>query len=313
MLAEARDQRVIINALLETNRGCPFKCTFCDWGSLTYNKIKKVPTDIVEQEISWIANNKIKFVDVSDANYGIFKDRDFNLLREMIKMKTLTGFPESYSFNWQKNSTSETLSMVDFLTKNNSARGFTLSVQSMSDDVLTHIKRNNLEISNFKSLLAQCNANNIQTYTELILGLPNETKASWKEGVNALLEAGQHNNIEVWFCQLLENAELNSPTSKKTYDIKSAKIVNYISGESSTDLLEGISVIKSTSTLSFEDLVDSYMYSWMITNFHSFGWTQIISRWLRSNDNISFDEFYNNFHEFVKQDVRRDCFDHANA
>ena len=28
-------------ATLETNKGCPYKCTFCDWGSLTYSKVKK--------------------------------------------------------------------------------------------------------------------------------------------------------------------------------------------------------------------------------------------------------------------------------
>ena len=26
----------------ETNRGCPYQCTFCDWGSATFTKIRKV-------------------------------------------------------------------------------------------------------------------------------------------------------------------------------------------------------------------------------------------------------------------------------
>ena len=38
---------------LETNRGCPYQCTFCDWGSLTYNKIKKFDIDRVFAEIEW--------------------------------------------------------------------------------------------------------------------------------------------------------------------------------------------------------------------------------------------------------------------
>ena len=33
----------VFNITLETNRGCPFQCTFCDWGSLTYAKIRKFP------------------------------------------------------------------------------------------------------------------------------------------------------------------------------------------------------------------------------------------------------------------------------
>ena len=32
----ANNPEYVFNATLETNRGCPFACTFCDWGSLTY-------------------------------------------------------------------------------------------------------------------------------------------------------------------------------------------------------------------------------------------------------------------------------------
>lgn len=95
--------------------------------------------------------------------------------------------------------------MVEYLTNNNSARGFTLSVQSMSDEVLTNIKRKNMEVSNFQNIMQQCNVKNIQTYTELILGLPGETYNSWITGIDKLLTVGQHNNIEVWLCQMLVN------------------------------------------------------------------------------------------------------------
>jgi radical SAM superfamily enzyme YgiQ (UPF0313 family) len=37
----ADNPNVTWNATLETNRGCPYQCTFCDWGSLTYNKVKQ--------------------------------------------------------------------------------------------------------------------------------------------------------------------------------------------------------------------------------------------------------------------------------
>ncbi len=287
---------------LETNRGCPYACTFCDWGSLTFNKVKMFDSEMVKKEIEWISKNSIRFVDVSDANFGIMKDRDFDILRHMIEQKQKYGFPETYSFNWQKNSSDKTLEMVEYLTMNNSSRGFTLSAQSMSDDVLTNIKRRNLEINNFKSILKKCNINNIQTYTELILGLPGETKSSWKSGTIKLLESGQHNNIEVWFCQMLENAELNGEHSLAEYGIVSAPIYNYISGQFSEDIYEGINVIKSTNTMSFDDLISSYMFSWMITNFHSFGWTQIISRWLNETGKMGYGEFYDKFNDFIIND-----------
>lgn len=297
IVAKHKDKNFSIT--LETNRGCPYACTFCDWGSLTFNKIKNFPVEIVKQEIEWISCNGIKFVDVSDANFGIMKDRDFDILKYMIKLKNQYGYPESYSFNWQKNSTDNTLEMVEFLTNNNSARGFTLSTQSMSDDVLTKIKRKNLGINNFKELLNKCNINNIQTYTELILGLPGETALSWKEGKARLLAAGQHNNIEIWLCQLLENAELNSRQSLSDYKIESVPIRNYISGEHSEDIIEGINIIKATETMTHDELIECYLYSWMITNFHSFGWTQIISRWLNVTQGVDFQQFYDDLFEYI--------------
>ena len=36
------DPDIIINGIIETNRGCPYRCTFCDWGGITYNKLKKI-------------------------------------------------------------------------------------------------------------------------------------------------------------------------------------------------------------------------------------------------------------------------------
>lgn len=295
----AKHQGKNFSVTLETNRGCPYACTFCDWGSLTYSKVKKFSADIVKSEIEWISRNGIKFVDVADANFGIFKERDFDILRHMIEYKNKYSYPETYSFNWQKNSTEQTLEMVKYLTNNNSARGMTLSVQSMSNDVLENIKRKNMEVSNYEKILQECNVKNIQTYTELILGLPGETYDSWIQGVDKLLTTGQHNNIEVWLCQMLVNAELSNSESIKRHSIEKANIKNYISGD--TNDLEGIEVVKSTNTLSYEQLLDCYMYSWMITNFHSFGWTQIISRWLHVTQNLSYTDFYSKLLQELKQ------------
>jgi radical SAM superfamily enzyme YgiQ (UPF0313 family) len=62
-------------ATIETNRGCPFQCTFCDWGGLTYSKIKKFPLDKVFSELEWVGKN-CAYVAFADANIGIFPERD---------------------------------------------------------------------------------------------------------------------------------------------------------------------------------------------------------------------------------------------
>ncbi len=68
------------NATLETNRGCPYACTFCDWGSLTYNKVKVFNLERVFDELEWIAQKGIDFVSFTDANFGIFADIGNNIV-----------------------------------------------------------------------------------------------------------------------------------------------------------------------------------------------------------------------------------------
>ena len=42
----------------ETNRGCPFSCTYCDWGSATNSKVARIDLDRVSRELDWF--QKIK-------------------------------------------------------------------------------------------------------------------------------------------------------------------------------------------------------------------------------------------------------------
>ena len=45
-------------AVIETNRGCPYGCTFCDWGSATLSRIRKFSLDRVFAELEWSARTR---------------------------------------------------------------------------------------------------------------------------------------------------------------------------------------------------------------------------------------------------------------
>lgn len=295
---------VIWNGTLETNRGCPFACTFCDWGSLTYAKIRKFPMPKVLQELAWMAEHEIEYVSIADANFGVFTDRDLKVTEELIKLQKLYGFPKVVDATWYKNSSDEILEIVKKFVTGGFNRGLTLSVQSMDMDVLTEIRRRNMELSDLKTIFDKCNRENIPSYTELILGLPKETFNSWRRGMCEIIEAGQHNAIESWLAQLLENAEMNSPAQREKHGITTVVVENYISGfEEEDSIPEKVELVIGTKYMPREKFIDSWHYSWVINNFHNFGWSQALTRFLRSYKNIPYLESYDRLYAAVIADT----------
>ena len=55
----------------ETNRGCPFSCTFCDWGSLINAKVYPFDMERCLRELDWFSEHKIGYIFCCDANFGI--------------------------------------------------------------------------------------------------------------------------------------------------------------------------------------------------------------------------------------------------
>jgi len=295
---------VVWNGTLETNRGCPFACTFCDWGSLTYAKIKKFPMPKVIQELTWMSEKSVEYVTIADANFGVFTDRDLEVTEKLVELQNKYGYPKVVDATWYKNSSNEILEIVKKFISSGFNRGLTLSVQSMDMDVLTEIRRRNMEISDLKMIFDKCNKEQIPSYTELILGLPNETYNSWRRGLCEIIEAGQHNTVESWLAQLLENAHMNKPEEREKHELKTIVVENYVSGfEEEDDIPERVELVTGTKSMPSHMFLKAWLYSWMINNFHNFGWTQALTRFLRKYKNFTYLELYDKLFDAIQQDT----------
>ena len=291
------------NATLETNRGCPYACTFCDWGSLTYNKVKKFELERVFAELEWIGQKKCDFVSITDANFGIFPERDDLIADKLIAVQKQYDNPKAYTISWAKNQKREIVDIVKKLINEGGAKiGLNLSVQTLDENTLDIIKRKNLEMNKIEEVFDMCEANNIPLYTELILGLPGETIDSWKSNFYRLYKAGNHTGITIYQAQLLENAEMNL-LQRKLYKIEGRIVYDYLVGTyNENELKEGVEVVISTKDLPSEVMLDAQVFSWFMNTFHINGLTNYISRFLFKYVGVEYQSFYEKFFEYIKQD-----------
>lgn len=299
----AKHPEVRWNATLETNRGCPYACTFCDWGSLTYNKVKKFNIERVYAELEWIGINKCDFVSITDANFGIFPERDNLIADKLIEVQKKYDNPKAYTISWAKNQKREIVDIVKKLIYEGGAKiGLNLSVQTMDEDVLDIIKRKNLGTNAIAEVFEMCEEHNIPLYTELILGLPGESLESWKDNFYRLYKAGNHTGVTIYQAQLLENAEMNL-LQRKLYKLEGRVVYDYLVGTyNEHELQEGVEVVISTKDLPFDKMLDAQLFSWFQNTFHINGMTNYISRFLMKYKNIEYETFYEQLLEHVERD-----------
>lgn len=279
-------------AVIETTRGCPYHCAYCDWGDydLPFRRFSK---DRVLQEIKWIAENKIVFVVFADSNFGMVES-DNEIVDAFIDAKKTYGYPKAIEMAFAKFSSERIFEMNKKIYENNMSRGATLSMQTLSPAALKNIGRENMTRENFSDLMKLYSGHNIPAYTELILGLPGETYESFCEGIDYLLDNGQHNSIHVFCCEVLPNALMGKKEYIEKHGIQTLKRDFVLrNGENAQGMSGSSEIIVGTNDMGRDDFVRALLYSFLIQVFHNFGLLRIPAMYFHYEKGLKYFDFYN--------------------
>ena len=283
---------------LETNRGCPYTCAFCDW--CFTEKIRYFPMEKVKSEIRWMSEHGIPYCYCADANFGI-SERDMEIARYVVDCNKKTGYPRIFKPCYAKNSDERVFQIGKLLNENGVDKGVTLAYQSMSAEVLQNIGRRNLDIPYFTNLNARYTEAGIPTYTELILGLPGETYESFCHGLCGLLEAGQHNSMTVYTCQVYCNSPLAQPEYRDKYGIRweRQKLHGIHYPANFNGVQEYYDVVVETRDMSKADWVRANMFSVCLQSCHHLGLLRCFAIYARYELGISYFDFYNRLLHYI--------------
>ena len=253
--------------LWETNRGCPFACTFCDWGSAIAAKVFKFDMGRLMKEVEWFAAHKIEFIFCCDANFGLMS-RDYDIVQIVGEMKKTSGFPQALSVQNTKNATDRAYNVQKLLHDVGLNKGVTISFQSMDPAALKASKRHNISTKSFQELQARFAKDGIPTYSDMILGLPEETYESFADGIDEIISNGQHNRIQFNNLSILPNAEMGDPHYQKRYGMRTvcSQIINIhgsLEGQEDGEVQEDQELVIATSAMPEQDWVKTRALCWM--------------------------------------------------
>lgn len=290
------------SGLFESNRGCPNSCSFCDWSSLR-SKVRLFPMERVLAELDWFVEHKIEYIYCTDGNFCLF-DRDAEIANYVVACKEKYGYPKVFKVFFTKNRFNFVFDVSTKFFKSGLDKAKTISFQSMNPEVLKNIGRKNISIDMFRDLMKKYNELNISTFSELILGLPGETYTSFCEGVNELIENGQHHAINIYPCELLPNSEMGQKAYQERFSIKSSivpfKLIHSNGDEKEDGIVEYSEYITSTFSMKETEWARALLFASYVQGLHNLGLLRAVAIYCRHEKDVKYNDFYNELIDFSK-------------
>lgn len=279
--------------LVESSRGCPNHCAYCSWGGRETG-MRLFPLERVFGDLEWLCRHKMEYVGFADSNFGMFP-RDEQIADKILALHEATGYPKKFQVSYAKDSGERVFRITEKLNNAGLCKGVTLSFQTMSPVAQKNIGRSNMDIERYKALLQKYNEAGIVTYSELILGLPGETAESFVNGIEQLLEYGQHTQMMIHLCEWLPLSPMGDRAYLDRYQIEYIRIpLNqpHANLNETDGIREYSHVVVSTCSMTREEWKRVTLFGMCVLCFHHLGLLQLAALYLYFENGVKYVDFY---------------------
>ena len=265
----------------ETNRGCPYRCTFCYWGNGN-SKVYRMSHERITEEIEFFAQNNVRAIFLADANFGIFPD-DSKIAKLICEANARHGYPiRTVGVNWAKNSSDRILEIASIFREGKISVATTLAIQSVTEQAEKIAKRYAMPPSRFINLVKNAEEKDIDTYTDVIWGLPGETYKEFVQGLEAIISTGVP-SLLIHQLSLLPGTELYESKEKLKIKLLSEQIPEkIISHEERSDYYEYIVI--SHQNMTYAEMKQGTRILGVAHMLHNHGLGKVVNFYLARYD-----------------------------
>ena len=176
-----------LTPMMQTSRGCPYQCTFCHDGIAYMNKTRAFSLDRVREELTYIEDRvQTPTLQLADLNWGMFAG-DLDTAELIADSRRRSGWPRNVMVATAKNQKERIVEMSRIL---GDVLQVGASVQSTDPEVLDQIKRTNISLDAIVKMGKGAANGKTGSFSEIILGLPGDTKSKHVKSVFDMLDAG---------------------------------------------------------------------------------------------------------------------------
>jgi putative methyltransferase len=238
----------------ETSKGCPYKCSFCDWTSGLSHKVSHRTVNNWDEELSLLGRLGFVNLYISDANFGQHR-QDMEIAKTMVQLKKQKGYNFSIiDTNFSKLKKKESFAILDLLLGEKIISMPKFAVQDTNEQVLKNIDRPDVSWSKHRQYINKLLKKYPDTdcQIELIQGLPGQTRDTWEQ---TLIDT-QGFTLRVYYWFMLPNSPVGYDDQyRESMKIKTMSVVVDGFNDQPNDVI--------TETFSFD--YRDYMYMTLLS------------------------------------------------
>jgi radical SAM superfamily enzyme YgiQ (UPF0313 family) len=277
---------------VQTNRGCPFACTFCHEGGEYYSSVSMRSVACIKSELEYIAQKMVEKspdvprIEMADSNFAMFK-QDIEVTECFAQLQKKYGWPKLIRCTTGKNKPEQIIEAVEKVERDSLI--ITSSMQSTNPETLKEIKRSNISLDGYKKVQVDIQDKGLRSMADLILGLPLETRETHFNAMFSLIDSGVQ-EFTSFQAMLLKSTELEEQTSVDKYGLVGKSRVlprgigKYKINDKDVIIAEIETIVVATDTLSFDDYLSSRILHLIAGIYHNSGVFDIVDYILEKNN-----------------------------